>query len=172
MFELKLDCRHYRGDKPCAFNRLCAGCSHYDAWGKKILIIKTAAMGDALRTTSILPALLNKYPGAKITWVAGEKAEPLLRGNPDIAEIVLMDSGALSKLLPRKFDIILSLDKTAAECGIASILGASEKRGMGLSPEGVPYPLNPEAEYYFSLGLSDEMKFRKNQKTYIEMIHE
>jgi ADP-heptose:LPS heptosyltransferase len=172
LLELKLDCRHYRGDKPCVHCRLCADCTHYDAWGKRILIIKTAAMGDVLRTTSILPALHNKYPGAKITWLTGENAEPLLRGNPDIAEIVLMDGDALPKLMPRRFDIVLSLDKTPAECGIAMMMYSGDKRGIGLGPEGVPYPLNPEAEYYFSLGLSDELKFKKNKKTYIEMILE
>ncbi len=58
---LKLDCRYYKGEKPCKFNRLCKGCSHYEPMGKRILIIKLGATGDVLRTTPILKPLKEIY---------------------------------------------------------------------------------------------------------------
>jgi heptosyltransferase-2 len=47
----------------------------------KILIIKTAALGDVLRTTSILPGLHKRYPGCEITWVASAAAASLVAPN-------------------------------------------------------------------------------------------
>jgi len=170
LLEIKPDCRHYRGDRPCIHNRLCEGCRHYDPWKEKILIIKTAAMGDVLRTTTILPALRAKYPGSKVTWLTDPASAPLLYGNSLIDEIVLMDASTVPALLPRKFDIVLSLDKEKACSGLAMILNAGTKLGMGLSEHGTAYPLNAEAEYAFSLGLSDDLKFRKNQKTYVSLL--
>ncbi len=170
--ELKLDCKHYIGEKPCAHNRTCDGCGGYDPWRAYILIIKTAAMGDVLRTTPLARALKNKYPGSKITWLTGAKPAPLLRNNPFIDEILFLDEFSVLKLLPRRFDMLISLDKTPTEAGLATLLNASEKRGIGLCEAGTPCPFNPEAEYYFSLGLSDELKFRGNRKTYGEMVFE
>lgn len=172
--ELKLnpDCRYYRGEKPCIHQCLCGDCSHYEPWKFRILIIKTAAMGDVLRTTSILRPLREKYPGAKITWLTGPKSAPLLEGNPGIDEVLIFDHSAVPNLLARLFDLVLSLDKSPAECGLATLVRAVEKRGMGLSECGTVVPVNPEADYCFSLGLSDELKFRENEKTHGEMILE
>ena len=39
----------------------CDECKFTQEYSKKILIIKLGAMGDVLRTTSILPALRKKY---------------------------------------------------------------------------------------------------------------
>jgi heptosyltransferase-2 len=149
---------------------LCGECPNYNPWKGFILIIKTAAMGDVLRTTSLLPALREKYTDHKISWLAGAKSEPLLRGNPRIDEIIIADGRELPALLPRLFDLIISLEKTAPEAGLATVLKAKVKLGVGLSGSGAPVPLNPESEYYFSLGLSDDLKFRQNKKTYGEMI--
>jgi ADP-heptose:LPS heptosyltransferase len=168
--KLKTDCRHYVGEKPCIHGRLCDGCGHYAPWKSRILIIKTGAMGDVLRTTSILPPLRKKHPKAKITWLASAKSAPLLKTNPCLDEIIIFDAAAPPALMPREFDLVLSLDKTHAECGLATLLNAKEKCGVGLTEWGTPAPLNQETDYYFSLGLSDDLKFKKNKKTYGEMI--
>ena len=40
----KPDCRFFNGEKPCQFKRLCEGCEEYIPMGKRILILKLAAM--------------------------------------------------------------------------------------------------------------------------------
>ena len=49
---LQPDCRHFPGDRPCRFNKesgqLCADRPHYATAGQRILIIKLAALGDAV----------------------------------------------------------------------------------------------------------------------------
>ncbi len=176
--KINLDCVHYRSEKPCAFARLCDGCPEYlpvdkpERGGERVLIIKTAALGDVLRTTSILPALRRARPSARVTWLTLPSALPLLKGNPNIDELAAIGSAAASGVFPAAFDLILSLDKSPAECALATALRAREKRGMGITPLGAIYPFNPEAEYYFSLGLSDELKFRTNKRTHADILLE
>jgi heptosyltransferase-2 len=175
---INLDCVHYRSEKPCAFARLCDGCPEYlpvdksERGGERVLIIKTAALGDVLRTTTILPAVRRARSAARVTWLTSPAALPLLKGNPDIDALVAIGSAAASGVFPAEFDLILSLDKSPAECALATALRAREKRGMGITPLGAIYPFNPEAEYYFSLGLSDELKFRTNKRTHADMLLE
>ena len=56
----------------------------------KLLIIKTAAIGDVLRTTSILPGLKEKYKDVSITWLVAKKAYGIIRTNPFIQRIVIL----------------------------------------------------------------------------------
>jgi heptosyltransferase-2 len=82
---IKKDCIYCLGSKPCKFHkqdgRLCEDCQDYRKTEKKILIIKLDALGDVLRTTSILPALIKKYPNSGITWITRKNALPLLEKN-------------------------------------------------------------------------------------------
>ena len=48
-----------------------------------ILIIKLGAIGDVIRTTSILPILKEKYK-ANITWVTKTESIDLLKNNYNI----------------------------------------------------------------------------------------
>ncbi len=172
------DCVHYRSEKPCAFARLCDGCPEYspvekaEMGGERVLIIKTAALGDVLRTTSILPALRRARPSDRVTWLTSPAALSLLKGNPNIDELAAIGSAVAAGVFPAAFDLILSLDKSPAECALATALQAREKRGMGITPLGAIYPFNPTAEYYFSLGLSDELKFKTNKRTHADMLLE
>lgn len=166
------DCRFFVGEKPCRFGRMCEGCPEYLPWKGQVCVIKTAALGDVLRTTTLLPAIERRFPDHKVTWVTSGAAAPLLRGNPHVHEVVVLGSGVIPALLQRKFDLLINLDKTQAECGLAMALNAKSKAGVGMSPFGVPVPMNEAAEYYFSLGLSDDLKFKKNKKTYHTLIRE
>ena len=47
--------------------------------GFKILIIKLGALGDVIRTTSILKGLKEKYPNCKIDWVTYKYCFELLQ---------------------------------------------------------------------------------------------
>lgn len=78
--EVKTGCRHFRADRPCAPHKqtgvLCPECSACDPVDRRLLIIKLAADGDVLRTTSLLPALRRRFPRAHLTWLTESSAEP------------------------------------------------------------------------------------------------
>lgn len=168
--DLKLDCRHFRGDKPCQFGCACGDCAHYAPMGKRILIIKLDALGDVARTTPILRPLRANFDPCHITWLVDPAAEAMLRGNSLIDVVLPYAPQSLEPLRVEQFDLVLSLDKTRRAAAVAMWAQAPEKLGFGLSEFGTVFPLNPEAEYAFRLGLDDDLKFQRNTKTYQEII--
>lgn len=168
----RLDCRYFIGDRPCKFKRVCEGCEQYSPMGHRILIVKLAAIGDVLRTTSLLTGLKRTYPQSHITWVVDREAQPLLKNNPYIDRLLPFDFAPLLPLEAETFDLVIGLEKEPRGAAIVSKAKAKEKRGFALGPEGNPFPLNPSSEYAFFLGLCDEVKFHQNRKTYPELIFE
>lgn len=169
---LKLDCRHFRGEKPCRFGCGCDGCTHYEPMGKRILIVKLDAIGDVARTTPLLQPLREKYHPCHITWLVAPAAEEMLRGNPMIDLLLPYTLESLESLRIQKFDLVLSLDKTPRATAVGTWAQAKEKLGFGLSEFGTIYPLDAKAEYAFQLGLDDDLKFKKNTRTYQDVIFE
>ncbi len=170
--DFRLDCRYFRGEKPCQFQCDCPGCVHYAPMGKRILIIKLAAMGDVLRTTTLLHGLKRKYPQSHVTWITDGNALPALWNNPALDRVFAFSLESVLRLEVERFDLLICLDKEARATALAMRVAAEEKKGFGLDAGGNIFPLNPESEYAFRLGLSDELKFRKNRKTYPELIFE
>ncbi len=172
---LKLDCRHYRGDRPCVAGVPGAcptDCTWYRPMGYRILIIKLAALGDVIRTAALLPGLKSRWPASHITWVSRPPGVRMLANHPLIDRLLPLDAEALCHLEHERFDLCLSLDKEPGPAGLAMRVDARDKRGIGLSPYGTVHPLNPECGPYFELGLSDELKFRVNRKSYPQLIYE
>jgi heptosyltransferase-2 len=166
----KLDCRHYLGDRPCAWRLPCGpSCAKYDPMGTRVLVIKLAAPGDVLRSTAILPPLRRKHPASHVTWVTDEAALPLLSLNPFIDR--LMPFGFESALLleAQSFDAAICLDKEPRAGALMRTAVARERFGFELSDAGTVRALNEGAAYDLALGLSDELKFHANAKTYPEI---
>jgi heptosyltransferase-2 len=95
----------------------------------RIAILKTAALGDVLRTTSILPGLAARYPALDVTWVTAPAARDLLRGNPHVARVLTVDPddaaglAALGEQLAREtFERVLSFDDEVGLCRLATRL--------------------------------------------------
>lgn len=170
--EYKRDCRYFVGEAPCEFKRLCEGCHHYSSIKGKFLIIKFGAMGDVLRTTPLLRRLKKDFPECWISWATDEKSVEVLKNNPFIDDLLVFSLPALSRLQIEEFGWVISLDKAREALAIATLVRADRKTGFGLVKDGKIFPLNPESEYAFQLGLDDHLKFHLNQKTYQELIFE
>jgi len=140
--------------------------------GKRILIIKLDAIGDVARTTCILRPLRARHDPAFLSWLVHPLAEGLLTGNPLVDRVLPYKPESLEALRVQSFDLLLSLDKTPRAAGVAMSVNAAEKRGFGLSPFGTVYPINPECDYAFQLGIDDDLKFHRNQRTYQDVIFE
>ena len=172
---LRLDCRNYCGDRPCAagVQGVCpAGCWHHSPMGQRILVIKLGALGDVIRTAALLPGLKEAWPQSHITWVSRPSGVRMLANHPLLDRLLPFDAATLCHLEHERFDLCLSLDKEPGPTALAMRVDAREKRGIGLSAYGTVYPLNPECAYYFRLGLDDELKFRHNRKSYPQLIYE
>lgn len=163
---VKSDCRLFLGDRPCVWGGRCEKCEHYARRGEHIVVIKLAAAGDVLRTTSILPPLKRAHPDSYITWVTDPSALPLVKLNPYIDRAIPFGFDAWLALSVQSIDLLICLDKEERACALTSALNASEKRGFTLSAAGAVEPLNKGARYDYELGLSNEMKFHENTMTY------
>ncbi len=168
---LRPDCRYFRGDKPCQFQRLCLDCPHFAAFGPQILIIKCRAQGDVLRTTCLLPALEREYPNCALGWVVDPESVDLLP-RLRLHRIWPFELESCLALEAQSFELLLSLDKEPGPTALATRLKAKKKCGFGLNDKGNLIIFNQAADYAWRLGVDDDLKFRQNKKTYQEIIHE
>ncbi len=166
------DCRHFLGHKPCSFRRECEDCPHYAPFGKRILIIKLAAMGDVLRTTSLLHGLRRSHPERHITWLTEPNVVPMLQGIAEIDRLLAYCAESVMQLRHETFDLLYCFDKEQKAIALAMDIHAGDKRGFGMTPYGSVMPLSRDSEYLFELGINDDLKFRRNTKPYPELIYE
>jgi ADP-heptose:LPS heptosyltransferase len=171
----KIDCRHFRGSRPCAphkrENVVCDGCPHYDPCSLRILVVKLAADGDVLRTTCLLPSLRRKYPRAQITWITEKSAAPLLENNPLIDRIWAPPERHLAHLANERFDLVFNTDADPLSCHLATLARARKKLGFTAGMRGEPVPKSLAAERWFQMGIWDHVK-RANRQTYPAIIHQ
>ncbi|MFQ6104435.1 MAG: glycosyltransferase family 9 protein [Candidatus Glassbacteria bacterium] len=123
-----------------------------------------------MRTTSLLPALEEKYPGCHISWVTESSAEPLLIKNPSIDRILSPPERFLPFLMAGGFDLVINTDADLQSCSLASIAKAAEKRGFVLDENGEIEALSDAALEWYQLGLWDDLK-RANRHSYPEIIY-
>ncbi len=108
-----------------------------------ILIIKLGALGDVLRTTSILRGLKKKYKNCKISWLTQKISSELLENN-DLIDNICTDSKNLGK-----FDLVISLDEDA--CDIATKIKKEKLIGCYLNDEKKVYTSNSVTWFDMSL---------------------
>ena len=110
MIDAKLDCRHFKGDKPCVPHKehgvICNDCNHYDKIGKRILLINLEYSGDVLRTRG-----------------GGGRGQPVGVGSYREDRIVLTGSTALER-----FPCILGDGESSAFCGYEEVAALMERR--------------------------------------------
>lgn len=173
---LKADCKYFPGDRPCVFNKikgqLCNDCSYYSPVGFKVLIIKLDAVGDVLRTTSILPSIKRKFPDSHITWLTKSSSKDLFKNNSFIDSLLIYEDYGLTALLNAvEFDLLINPDASSVSSALAAVAKAKVKKGFYLDSKGKVSPLNPESAEWFEMGAFDQFK-KQNKKTYQQIIHE
>lgn len=190
--DIRFDCRLYNGYKPCDYKSQCAGCAHYaplagfencdlsqpapiaksTAQALRILIIKTGALGDVLRTTSLLPTLRAAHPDVQIDWVTAKSAVALLKDNPHIDTTYTLDCEeelhALAAL--SHWTHVLCFEKTDLPIRLMGMLPAQRRFGFAPNAAGLPVAANEAGRYALMLGLDDDLKFYANTKPYTEVI--
>jgi ADP-heptose:LPS heptosyltransferase len=167
------DCKRFTGYKPCFPQTTCyEACVQYEPMGTKILIINLDAMGAVVQTTAMLPAIKRKYPQSHISWITEKNAFRLLENNPYLDAVYAWEPESWMILQNVEFDIVYSTDKTKRSTAFAKTLRTKEMLGFGLNDNGKIIPLNPEAEYSYTLGLNDAMKFRENTQYGTQILQE
>jgi heptosyltransferase-2 len=146
-----------------------------------ILIIKTGALGDVLRTSFIAQFLKDKYrfQKNKLYWLTGERVKPLFINNIYVDEVITVsEKEKIENLKKESFDIVINLEEGFEECKLASSLNPKKLIGAFLNKEGkIDY--TKDSEYWFDMSLiskkgkkeADILK-KKNKKTHRQIIAE
>ncbi|RPJ00874.1 MAG: hypothetical protein EHM36_14110, partial [Deltaproteobacteria bacterium] len=167
------DCRYFLGDRPCPFHKAegvkCSDCGHYLPVRTRILVIKLGAMGDVLRTTSILPLLSRHFKAPHITWVTRKGCLDLLDKNPYLDALLETNAETLGRLQVEAFELVINPETAKESAALAALAKAKKKKGFGLSPEGSVFSYNKGADEIFRMGLRDDLK-KRNQKTYEQLL--
>lgn len=136
----------------------------------KILIIKLGAIGDVLRTTSLLEGLKERY-NAEIDWVTKKESFEILKNNRLVDNVFLLEN----KLKNAKYDLVISLDDDKSACKLAS--GLNKKKIIGAYLKNGKIAYTEDSNEWFDMSLiskfgkkrADELK-RINKRSYQEII--
>jgi len=172
---LKTDCRFFNGDRPCDPHKengiKCDDCSYYQPIKFKILIIKLDAVGDVLRTTSILNPLKKKYPNSFIEWCTRQNSLELFKGNPFVDEVIIFEDDALVRINSEEYDIVINLDTSKISSAIAASALAKKKVGFVLHKKGFVEASSDSAQQWLEMSAFDDVK-KRNTKSYQQIIYE
>lgn len=166
---IQFDCRHYRGDRPCAPHKregvVCATCPDYQAVKTNLLIIKLGAPGDVLRTTPVVGGLTRQYPDSQITWLTRKEALPLLEGVPGLHAVLPLEAESLAVLGAQHFNGIYNFDNDPVAGAIAAKFSADERKGFVTDRFGKIRAVDEAAQAWLELATNDNLK-RANQQSY------
>ena len=89
---------------------------------RRILIARFGAMGDLLLSTPTIRALKRRFPRAEISYIVGKGLGDMLRGHPDLAEVIEFDKRADARPAPllafcrqlraKRFDVYVNLQRS------------------------------------------------------------
>src|SRR5262249_22810014 len=166
---LNTACRHFRGSRPCAFNKLdgseCATCRHISEYRDRILFVKLDAIGDVLRSASVLPAIIARYDSPYIAWVTRRKSVDLVSMLDHVDEVIEVSEMGLARVATGGWDHVFSLSNDLPSAAIAT-LGAGGRPiiGYGLA-RGVLEPSNRAARDWLAMAAFDRLK-QANTRSY------
>jgi lipopolysaccharide heptosyltransferase I len=117
----------------------------------RIALIKPSALGDIVQALPVLVALRRRYPQARISWLVNRSYEPLLRGHPDLDEVLPFDRGAtrhglwratlsytrfLRDFRARSFDLVIDLQGLLRSGLFTAASRAARRVGLSSAREG------------------------------------
>lgn len=124
-----------------------------------VFVIKTGALGDVLRTTSILPGLKARFPDLQVTWLTAGAARPLVERHPLIDRVLTCnpkDEASIEAVqndtAGTTWDWLLSLDDEPPLCALAAALDTKRLSGATLDGNGNRV-YTDDVEPWFGMGL-------------------
>lgn len=149
---------------------------------KRVLIIKpgysetldpddsgVVSLGDILRTTVIL----HLFPSDQyhVTWLVDQKGIPLLKGNPFIHRLLVVNPFTPHLLLSEWFDIVINFEKEPGICAVSDRIPAWRRYGFRLDPQTHMAVSYDHADEALSFTTDSDAKRRKD-KSWSEVLYE
>ena len=162
-------CRHYKASKPCGYNKQdgseCPSCRHISEFKERILFIKLDAIGDVLRSASLLPAIMSRHQMPYIAWLTRKESVELVCMMKHVDEVIELAEVGVARAMTGGWDWVYSLSNDLPSASLASVArGATHPIGYYLE-QGVIKPSNVAAEQWLEMAAFDRLK-RQNKETY------
>ncbi len=125
-----------------------------DSEPKKILIMRSGAIGDVVMTTPLIKAIRRKFPSAEIDYLVGNWSKKVLEGNPQLNRIISFDDkivydkkikeilGLIKEIRTEQFDLAFVLDKSYHWGILAYLMGIKQRIGFDRFGEGFAHNLS------------------------------
>jgi lipopolysaccharide heptosyltransferase II len=120
---------------------------------RKILLIRTHALGDVLLATPAIRAVRRQFPDAVLSILISEGAKSVVLNNPNIDRIISFPDSLLvkpepltllrlvTKLRKEKYDCVISLSRSAPVHFLAFLTGSPLRVGLDFNGSGFPLSL-------------------------------
>ncbi len=171
-----------RGDFTKSLKNIVLFSSIHRGMKMKILLIKLDALGDVLRTISLLPAIKDRWKDSEVIFVTkqAQDVRDFLGNVPGISSIILSDTSDIAQLEKEKFDFVFNLDEDKEACALASRMKCKKLRGFYLKDGRVFYTKSAKEWFDMSalgkkkpkvegVARNDYLK-KKNRKTYQQLM--
>lgn len=103
---------------------------------RRILVIQLRRLGDVLLSTPLLDDLRDAFPQARIDYLVGRGAAPLLAGEPLAGELVVYDAAhplrEIRRLRARRYDWVIDMQSNPRTAQIALLSGARVRAGWAI----------------------------------------
>jgi heptosyltransferase I len=105
---------------------------------RRICMVMMSAIGDAVHVLPVITALKRHDPASKITWILQPGPASLVRGHPDVDEILMFENGRgwrgmldlRAALAHREFDLVIDLQVYLKAGLVTSFTRAPVKLGF------------------------------------------
>jgi ADP-heptose:LPS heptosyltransferase len=166
---INFNCRHYKGSRPCSFNKQngseCPSCSHVSRYHDRILFVKLDAIGDVLRSASLLPFIIARHDSPYIAWLTRVESVELVKMMTHVDEVIQLSDEGLLRAATGGWDYVYSLSNDLTSASIASAARANHPP-IGFSVErGIIKPSNDAARTWLEMAAFDRLK-RANTASY------
>lgn len=108
----------------------------------RILIVQPRRIGDVILTTPAIDALRNKFPDARIEFLAEVAAAPVLEGYPGLDETLLFDKNLfrwIPEIRRRRYDWVLDFMCNPRTAQLTALSGATVRAGFDVPVWGRVY---------------------------------
>ena len=164
-------CRFFRASRPCVFNKSegaeCPSCRHASEFGDRILFIKLDAIGDVLRSASLLPPIAARHSRPYIAWLTRKDSVELVGMLKGVDEVIELGDVGLARAMTGGWTQVYSLSNDMPSASLASLVPCANLPVGFYVRNGVVTPSNEAAERWLEMAAFDRVK-RENSKSYQE----
>jgi heptosyltransferase-1 len=166
---IDFSCRHYKASRPCVFNKTdgseCPSCTHVSNFKQRVLFIKLDAIGDVLRSASLLPDIVARHEAPYIAWLTRKDSIELVGMMKYVDEVIELSEIGMARVMTGSWDYVYSLSNDLASASIASAAPAKNLPVGYYVRGGNIEPSNAAARHWLEMAAFDRLK-RQNKQSY------